>query len=165
MRENFLLHLGALIRRIHTNSRSADEAEAILAPTQEAFDSDIPQDLRPLVYQEARRLLPTLSVSGEYYTVPISSRPRFSEDLPGVQQRVFSLVESKCRGNAPPATGLRGLVTEEEFQAALTEAIGGDTRYSDGAGRAFVSFGVRSLLSAYNYSVLPAGIEPPRRPR
>ena len=154
-RSRFLYYLEVLVRRVQQRSQTMDDAESILHPQHEDFDNETPADLRPLLYEEARRLLPSLDISGEHYVVPISRRAGFTDDLDAIRARVFAVIERRYAGNVSPQSGFRGMLTEEEFDTAVTDGIGGDPRYTDEGGRAFVSLGAHDLLRKHDYAIFP----------
>src|SRR3990172_4092887 len=62
LRHSFRLHLDSLVGRLQRRSHTKDEAEALLDRQHESIDDETPTDLRSLLYEEARRLLPSLEV-------------------------------------------------------------------------------------------------------
>lgn len=153
LRTRFLQELEDLVRRIRQASRNMEEAADMVHPDHEALDTDVSFELRPALYREARRIVSSLEISGQDYVVPLTSLPGFLEDIDAVSERVFEVVKRRYGGNAKG--GFAGVLTLEQRDAALTEGIAGDSRYSEERGRAFISRAVTELLDKREYAVGP----------
>ncbi len=151
VRRRYVSCLKQVIRLTVETSQNSEEASRRLEKIK-MLDSDTPAHFKPLIYAEGQRHLSAVRISGEEYVIPLENRLHFFEDLDRFVQQAVRLVERRYKGNCSNVS-FEGVLSNEEFEQAITNSISGDDRYADAKGRMFVRMHVEGGIKLKGYAV------------
>lgn len=156
-REKYLDYLERLVNSTVENSHTNQAALKRLSSEAELYDNEIPSNIRPYVYDEARKHIESSELTGKEYIMPVYLRKGFYENLEAVQDKIVSLVENRFRGNISKQHSQQlnciGILSQQEYDLILDEVIGHDIRYNDERGRTFVSLRAGAKLKEKRYEI------------